>query len=281
MQSMRKRCYLILLTLTFAFFSVCPVFAASNQTSRLVDQADLLSDSEETELLAELDEISERQQVDVVVVTRKSLNGKSAMEYADDFYDRKGYGFGEEKDGILFLISMEERDWYISTTGFGITAVTDAGLEYMSEQFLDDLKDGEYAAAFTRFAQLCDDYVTQARTGMPYDADHLPKEPFAFVEYLIMAFGIAFLISLIATGIMRSKLKSVNSQSAADSYVKTGSMKLTKEKDMFLYQHVDRREKPKDNDSGTGKINTSSHSGGSSTHTSSSGATHGGGGGKF
>lgn len=280
MQSMKKRFYKILLTLLFVVFSVYPVSASGNQPPRLVDQADLLSDSEETDLLAKLDEISERQQVDVAVVTRKSLNGKSAMEYADDFYDNKGYGFGEGKDGILFLISMEERDWYISTRGFGITAVTDAGLEYMSEQFLEDLKEGEYASAFAVFANLCDDYVTQARTGMPYDVDHLPKEPFAFVEYFIMAFGTAFLISLIATGMMRSKLKSVYSQSAADSYVKDGSMKLTKEKDIFLYRHVDRREKPQNNDS-SGSGNTTSHSGGSSTHTSSSGATHGGGGGKF
>lgn len=41
--------------------------------------------------------------------------------------------------------------------------------------------------------------------------------------------------------------------------------------DVFLYSHVNRTAKPKDNDS----------SGGSATHTSSSGTTHGGGGGKF
>lgn len=244
---------------------------------RLVDKADLLSESEETELLAKLDEISERQQADIVVVTRKSLKGKSPMEYADDFYDHKGYGFGDGKDGILFLISMEERDWYISTSGFGITAVTDAGREYMSEQFLDYLKEGEYAAAFTLFAELCDDYLTQAHTGRPYDVDFLPKEPFEFVGMFILLFGIAFIISLIATGIMKGKLKSVYSQSKADSYVKQGSMKLTKESDLFLYRHIERREKPKENNSPS----RSSHSGGSSTHKSSSGATHGGGGGKF
>lgn len=279
MRSMIKRLHIIFLALLLSVFSVYPVLAAKD-APRLIDKADLLSDGEEEELLAKLDEISERQQVDLVVVTRKSLKGKSPMEFADDFYDNKGYGFGDGKDGILFLISMEERDWYISTKGFGITAVTDAGREYMSEQFLGDLKEGEYAAAFTVFAELCDDYLTQARTGMPYDVDNLPKEPFEFLGGLITAFVIAFLISLIATGIMRSKLKSVHRQPAADSYVKKGSMKLTKENDLFLYQHIERREKPKEIDSSDHSSNLG-HSGGSSTHTSSSGATHGGGGGKF
>lgn len=277
MQSMKKRFYLVFLALLFSVLSVYPVPAATNGASRLIDQADLLSDSEEAELSEKLDEISEKQQADIVVVTRTTLNGKSPAEYADDYYDTKGYGFGDGKDGILFLISMEERDWYISTRGFGITAVTDAGLEYMSEQFLDDLREGAYAAAFTRFAKLCDDFLTQAHTGRPYDVDYLPKEPFEVVGGLIMAFAIAFMISLIVTGIMRSKLKSVHSQPAADSYVKKGSMKLTKQNDLFLYRHIERRERPKD----TGSTSHSVHSGGSSTHSSSSGATHGGGGGKF
>lgn len=276
MQSMKKRYYLVLLALLLCAFSVYPVFAAA-MAPRLTEQAGLLTDSEEAELLDKLDEISQRQQVDIVVVTLKSLEGKSAMEYADDFYDQKGYGFGSEKDGILFLISMQERDWYISTKGFGTTAVTDAGLEYMSEQFIGDLQKGEYAAAFTKFVEMCDSYLTQARTGTPYDAGNLPKKPFPLIGMLAAALGIGFLIALIVTGVMRSKLKSVYSQPAAGRYVKKGSMKLTKEKDLFLYRHIDRTERPKESSSASHSDNP----GGSSTHVSSSGAEHGGGGGKF
>lgn len=277
---MKKKIHIVFLMLALSVLMAYPVSASKRTAPRLIDQAGLLLDSEGTELLGRLDEISERQKADIVVVTEKSLKGKSAMEYADDFYDGKGYGFGDKKDGILFLISMEERDWHISTKGFGITAVTDAGLEYMSEQFIDDLKEGEYAAAFTTFAVLCDDYLTQAYAGTPYDAGHLPKKPFAFIGMLALSLIIGFVISLIATGMMRSKLKSVYRQPAADSYLKKGSMKLTKENDLFLYQHIERREKPKNNDR-PHNTSYSNHSGGSSTHKSSSGATHGGGGGKF
>ena len=276
MENIKRRLYLTVFTLLLMIFHVCPVLAAKD-LPRLVDEADLLSDSEETKLLDRLDEISERQQTDIVVVTQKSLNGKSPMESADDFYDQKGYGYGAGKDGILFLISMEERDWYISTGGFGITAVTDAGLEYMSDQFLEDLGEGEYAAAFTRFAELCDDYLTQARAGTPYDAGHLPKEPFAYIVWLLAAAGTGFVTALIVTGSMKRKLRTVHSQPAADSYVEKGSMKLTKEKDLFLYRHIERRERPEEKD----RTASAGSAGGSTVHTSSSGATHGGGGGKF
>ncbi|MCI9174731.1 MAG: TPM domain-containing protein [Lachnospiraceae bacterium] len=275
---MKRKVFPVFFALLLSVISAFPVFAESN-VSRLLDEPDLLSESEEIDLESKLDEISERQKVDIVVAAVNSLDGMTAMEYADDFYDYNGYGFGAEKDGILFLISMGERDWYISTTGYGITAITDAGREYISEKFIDDLSAGEYAAAFTTFADLCDEFITQAKTGEPYDVDHMPQEPFDPFAALLAAVFAAFIISLIATGIMRSKLKSVHSQLVADSYVKEGSMKLTKEKDLFLYKKIDRREKPKNEDSKDSS--SSGGSGGSKTHTSSSGTTHGGGGGKF
>lgn len=269
---MKKRVFGIFFVMLLSLSLTFLVFAADD-VPRLVDEAALFSDSDAEALLGLLDEISERQQMDIVVVTVNSLQGASSMEYADDFYDYNGYGFGEERDGMLFLISMEERDWYISTTGYGITVFTDAGLEYISERFLDDLSEGEYAAAFTTFAELCDDFITQAKTGEPYDVGNLPKEPFWLVGSLAIALAAGFIIALIATGIMRSQLKTVYSRPVADNYIRKGSINITKRSDLFLYRHVSRREKPKDNGS--------KGPGSSSTHRSSSGSTHGGRGGKF
>lgn len=278
---MKKKFCTIFFALLLSLLMAFPAFAESDM-QRFVDEAGLLTDSEGKELLGQLDEISERQQVDVVVVTVDSLDGMSAMEYADNFYEANDYGFGEERDGILFLISMEERDWWMSTSGFGITAFTDAGLEYISEMIISDLSEGDYAWAFTTFADLCDDYITQAKTGEPYDVDHLPKDPLVLLVFLVMALAVGFVISLIATGIMRLKLRSVYSKTEADSYVKKGSLKLTVENDLYLYKHVDRREKPKEeNTSSTGSTGSTRSSGGSTTHKSSSGKKHGGAGGKF
>lgn len=244
-----------------------------SERSRMVDMADLLSDSEEKELQNQLDEISERQKVDVVVVTVDSLGSKSPMDYADDFYDYNGYGFGNKKDGILLLLSMEERDWHITTTGFGITAITDAGLDYISDEFVSYLSDGEYADGFKVYAELCDEFITQAKTGKPYDVNNMPKEPFKLFPKIIIALGIGFAVAFVVTMMMKGQLKSVRRQAAADSYVKQGSMVITDSRDLYLYRNVTRTARPKDSSSSGG--------GGSSTHSSSSGSSHGGGGGKF
>ncbi len=244
---------------------------AKEEPARLVDMANILSKSEESRVLAALDEISRRQQLDIVVVTADTLDGKTPMEYADDFYDENAYGFGEERDGVLLLVSMEDRDWWISTTGYGITVFTDAGIDYISEQFLSDLSDGNYAQAFICFADLCDKFITQAKTDRPYDIGNFPKKPFSLAMNVCIALVVGFIFAIVVVSVMAGNMKSVRFQRGASDYVKKGSMNITQSREMFLYMHMNRQEKPKSSSSG----------GGSTTHTSSSGTTHGGRGGKF
>lgn len=239
------------------------------QLPRLVDDAELLDREEAERLLEKLDEISEQQQCDVAVVTVYGLDGKTPEAYADDFYDYNGYGMGTDKDGMLLLVDMESRKWWISTCGFGIVAVTDAGIDYISGKFLPDLSDGEYLDAFWTYASLCDQFLTQARDGKAYDSGHMPKEGVSTL-WIPGSLLIGLALALVATGCMRAQLKSVRRQAAASNYVRPGSRSLRVSRDIFLYRTVTRTERPKDNDMG-----------GSSTHTSSSGQTHGGGGGSF
>lgn len=275
-----KKTVIAALVIIFSVFISVPVFAAglvsdsgskAGEYGRLIDMAGLLTEHEEEKLIAKLDQVSEEQKLDLVIVTANSLEGSTVQEFADDFYDNHGYGYGTGRDGVLLLISMEERDWYISTCGYGITAFTDAGMDYIGEQMVDDLSQGDYAAAFTVFVEQCDQFVKQARTGEPYDKKNLPHELLSWI-WLPGSFAVGLALALLVVGVMRGKLKTVHSQAAAGDYVRSGSMHITNSRDLFLYRKVNRRAKPKE---------TASRSSGSSTHTSSSGTTHGGRGGKF
>ena len=259
--------FAVLLCLSF----VCSV-SAQSEAPLVVDNAGLLSDLEEQIVGESLEKIRADHGVDVVVVTVNYLNGKSPRSFADDYYDYNGYG----EDGMLLLVSMEANDWYVSTAGYCITAVTDAGLDYMSEQFVPFMSDGDFYNAFMVFADLSELYLTQAENGTPYDVDNLPKEPFETGASVIIALVAGFVISLIATGIMRAKLKTVRSSYTANDYLKEGSLDLTRSDDTFLYVDLKCVPRPKDDSDGRG-----GGLGGSSTHFSSAGVSHGGGGGKF
>lgn len=272
-----KRIIRIIVCMYMFFMFITPSFALANSIPeerllpRLVDDAHLLSEYEYQSLLAKLDEISERQQFDIAIVTTGSLGGYDSDEYADDFYDYNGYGMGGNDSGILLLISMEERDWAISTHGFGITVFTDAGQEYLVNQFIGDLSDGNYADAFNKFADISESFIIQAKSEKPYDNSNIPKSPPP--PYLpVITTTIGIVIAFIITGIMRMQLKSVSMQTAAGSYIKNNSLKIAESKDVFLYANLSKTKIQKAQ---------SSSSSGSSTHRSSSGRSHGGSKGKF
>ena len=139
---------------------------------RMFDDAEVLTEDEDNELEDALEELSLRQSFDVTIATIESMESvdyDSMEAYADDLYDFCQFGYGSDMDGVLLLVSVGDRKWHISTCGYGITAFTDAGIQYLGEQMTPDMADGDYAAAFHTFIQWTDAYVTAAREGHPYD----------------------------------------------------------------------------------------------------------------
>lgn len=232
------------------------------------DYEELLTEEQFNTLETKLTDISEKYQVAVHVTTVESFDEKSAMEFADDFYDYSGLGYGENCDGLMLLVSKNEGEWWITTTGYGITAFTDAGLDYIEEAFVPYLSDGDFYSAFDTFGTKCDEFLAQAKTGDPYDTHNLPKGEFPYATYGAIAVVAGLIIAAIITGGMKGKLKTVVKATEAADYVRPGSIVVDERYDRFLYRTVDREKKE-------------SSSGGSSTHTGSSGTEHGGSGGKF
>lgn len=111
-----------------------------------------------------------------------------------------------------------------------ITAFTDAGIKYISKEMTSDLKDGNYFSAFQTFSELCDEFITQARNGKPYDRKSLPKEPLSPI-WILISLGVGVVLSLVIVGRMKAQLKTVRFQAAAGSYVKDDSLDITESRD--------------------------------------------------
>ena len=253
-----------------------PVLAEeSSKVSKdyVVDNADLLTQTEENELSEKLQDISDELQFDVVVVTTNSTGSKTATEYADDYFDYNGYGRGSNNDGALFLVDMGDRKWAISTSGYGIEAIVDSALDDMEEEIVPYLKSGDYDGAFNEFADLTYDIVNDAKNGKSYSNSTISttKNHKNIGTNLIVAFSIGAGISLIIILVYRSKLKPVKFQKEAKEYIVPGSFNLRRSDDVFLYFNITKVPIPKNNDSDDS----------GSFHSSSSGSSHGGSSGSF
>lgn len=236
---------------------------------RLNDEADILTAQEEAKILGILDEISERQMFDVVIAVVNDFEQNNVKDAAYDYYDYNGFGYGENNDGVCLYLSMEERDLNIGGTGFGIVAFSDFGREQILEQIKPELSKDDYYAAFLEFAQICDDYVSEANNGTPYDVDHKPfKDKFNSFYIFWGVLFVGIIVAFILVKIEERKLKSVHYARDAQDYMRKGSMHLVNRMDCYVYSNTVSEYDPKNDDDGGSKVDSGS-SGVSHSSTSS------------
>ena len=173
----------------------------ASETNRVIDDANIISESEEAELNDKIKDIQSNN-FDVVILTVNSLGSKSEQEYADDYYDYNGYGFDDEHSGVLFLISMGERKYHISTTGKGIKAFTDYGIGKIKDEVKPYLSDGEYYNACDKFLTMTKDFVTAYKNGKPYDTNNHYKEKANIPLREVIAFAVSLVILSCSCGLL-------------------------------------------------------------------------------
>ena len=225
-------------------------FVPVDRTLSLVeDYADVLTDSEEAELIAKLEALGSEYDIEIGAITVDSYEGKDPQDFADDFYDYNGYGYGSNDDGLIVVFNTGKgdgnRNLAISTHGKGIELLTDLEIDRIIEMMINPIKNGDFASAFDNFVSECEVAFDESISII-----WIPVS-------ILVGFGLAFLI----VKIQASKLKNVVQKTDAADYV--GNVVLTYQNDRFMYRNVTRTPKAK--------------SSSSSTHTSSSGRTHGGG----
>lgn len=229
---------------------------------RLVDDADILSDSEEDRLLDKLDDISEEHGVDVIVLTVYSLEGRHPERFADDYLAYNGFGQGDTHDCVILMLSMEQRDWAISTAGAGENIFDGYGREYVFNRIKKDLGNDRFYRAFDEYADVCEMFIEEWEKGTPFSSSHKVKEQLPFY-WIFIAIGGGMLVGLIYAQSIKSQLTSVKMQRGADAYIRQNSFRVTRSRDTYLYSKETRH-----------RIESSSGSGGS-VHSSSSHSSSG------
>ena len=219
----------------------------------IYDDADLLSDSEETALTEKLTDIGGTYNAQIVIATIASMDGGDIDGFLEYFYDSMGLGYGENHDGVFLLVCMDPREYRILSNGFAGVAIDTGDIANIGDAIVSDLSDGNFAAAFDEFADQCVYYLDGHQNGFPFN----------FGKNLLICLVIGILAGVIVAFVLKGQLKTVRKQDKANVYVKPGSMQLTLQNDLFLYREVSKTKKESSNSSGSGSGSSRSTGGGS------------------
>lgn len=241
-----------------------PETASSNAPYTLIlDEAGLLTDMQKLRLEDQAQKIASNYGCNPYVLTVASLNGVSPREFAKAYYQEHKLGNGDDRNGILFLVAMDSRD-YVTITygrnptdstdyGVGILAFTDYGISKLEDDVVPKLSDGDYATAFRVYLTDCETYLSYYSQGEAFDkGSRLPGAPlFSPVQILIIVF-VPLLIALIVCLIFKAQMKTAKKAAGAGSYLVDNSFQLTDARDDYIRTNRSRRKIERDNSGGSG-----------------------------
>lgn len=236
---------------------------SSPQLGYVTDDAGILTDEELKELESKAGTISAQYKCGVYIMTLEDytqFGSGSIYDVAKDIYSQYALGVGEDKSGVLLLLSMAERDYALIAYGYGNTAFTDYGKEKLENEFLDDFKNDSWADGFEDYLEKSGEMLAQARAGSPLDKGSDSSVKIVGIGVSVL---LALILSFVVCFILKANMESVEESSEADAYVTAGSVNFTAREDHFTHQTETRTVISKDSDSGGTSIDSDGFSGSS------------------
>ena len=236
----------------------------------IMDEAGILTSDQCNQLEQLGKEISEAYPCNVYAVTVNDfseITSAGMFEAAEQYYIQNGLGSGTEKNGLMLMLSMNDRDYAIIAYGsYGHMAFTDYGKNMLEDHFLDDFRDNDWFGGFSDLFTDSRDFLEKAAAGTPVDYYPGQREPIKRFTFLSVLIGllIGALVSLIVGAALKAKMRSVAIAATAENYLSQEGVHLTGASDTYAYSTQTRRKIPEPSSSRSG-------GGGGGTHINSSG----------
>lgn len=261
-----------------AAFLLSGTCVRAEESGPVYDYANLLSDKEEAELEERVAGLEEDWDMNFVILTIEDAQGKSAMDYADDFYMDQGYYDNERRGGVIYLIDMDNREVRVETAHDMLYYLTDKRVDAVIDAGYEELTEGYYYGCFWYMMDQTEEFLED---GIPAGQYTYDSETGEIRVYRSITSGEAVLaiLAAILAGAAACLYVRFSYRKKYTTYrypwQEKGQFQARKKTDHIVNQVVTSRRIPKDPppDSDGGNITT--------THDSSGGGTFGGGGRSF
>ena len=239
------------------------------------DVAGLMSVEQWQVLETEAERISEKYQCGVYLVVLDDYSSyRSGNEdywtFSQNFYKSYGLGLGEDKNGVLLIMSMADRDYSILAYGSNAHyAFTDYGKQVLENGFLDNFRRDDWYGGFRDYISGCEDLLARADAGQPLDVEYTDRTGTNKTINTMITVFVPILAAFSSCEVMKRKMKPVSRRATAEEYIVPGGVDLSVKRDIFVNRTVTRtviRTENRDS-GGSGGGGTTVNSGGFSGHS--------------
>ena len=171
----RIRCLLLAFIIALVF---CVNVSATEQTGAqlyyVTDEAGLLSENENMMLEKMAETVSQKYGIGVYIVTvedYRDFHSEGVYKATYTIYHEYTMGEGPNRDGIMLLLSMDDRDWAMFCYGSRCEyAFNSYGQQKLEKVFLDNFGENDWYGGFEDYVKECSVYLEKAASGKPVRA---------------------------------------------------------------------------------------------------------------
>ncbi len=258
--------------------SAAPVFPY------VLDQAGLLSDGQREALEEKAAALSEQHDCSLYIVTVQDHTNYNydVYEAAKGIFQYYDLGCGEDRDGVILLLSMNERDYaFAGHGGRGETICGNESSWLIEDEFLDNFRNNDWYGGFEDFLDACGAQLTKLENGediadgadiitgpdgLDYHSYNNPYETRqrSILPRLLAVILIPLAVALIVCSVFKGQMKTAKEATRADEYLVPHSINLRIKEDRFTHRTESRTliETDSGHRSGGGGGGSSFHSGG-------------------
>ena len=151
-------------------------------------------------------------------------------------------GEGPNRDGIMLLLSMDDRDWAMFCYGSRCEyAFNSYGQEKLEKVFLDNFRENDWYGGFEDYVKECSVYLEKASAGKPVRA--------SLFYPLLIVIGLSLLAAAAVVAVIWQKMDTVSEKATANAYVSAG-LRLTEQTDHFTHKTTSSRKIERSSSSG-------------------------------
>lgn len=226
----------------------------------IFDNSDLLTFDEWEKLEARAADISQRHGCGVYVAFVDDFTeygyGNDVYKTTYQLYHANELGMGENRDGIIILLSMAERDYAMFVYGtYAETAFNSYGQEKLEKAFLGNFKEDDWYGGVSNYLSTCDEYLTRADAGKP-----VRESPALLIAIAVVA---SCLLSGAICLFLKRSMKTVHQKVEANEYVAPSGLQMSKQYDRYTHTTEVRSKISSSDDSSSSGTSSCSGGGGS------------------
>lgn len=189
---------------------LCVGAAAAEQTgaqlSYVTDAAGLLSENEDMLLEKMAESVSQKYGVGVYIVTvedYRDFHSEGVYKATYTIYHECTMGEGPNRDGIMLLLSIDDRDWAMFCYGSRCEyAFNSYGQQKLEKVFLDNFGENDWYGGFEDYVKECSVYLEKASAGKPVRA--------SLFYPLLIVIGLSLLATAAVVAVIWRKMETVS-----------------------------------------------------------------------